>query len=103
MGVLRLLHPDRERLADGVLARTYMAGLDCLPTACQKVWEEDRVLRLERDNHESACVYIPWQVEGHGELLLSTATLRERDCPYHLAVELARGTVNRLRSKAEMW
>ena len=95
MGFLRLLNPHRERLADGAVDRTYIAGLDCMPTACLKVWESDRVLRLERDSHESGNVYIPWQVEGHGELLLCTATLMERDRPYHLPVELARGTVNR--------
>jgi hypothetical protein len=42
-------------------------------------------------------------VDGHGELLLSTATLMERERPYDLAVEIARGTVNRLRSKAQTW
>ena len=81
-----------------------MAGLDCLPTVLLgKCGRATACLRLERDSHESGNVYIPWQVEGHGELLLSTATLMERDRPYHLAVELARGTVNRLRSKAETW
>ncbi len=103
MGCLRLLNPHRERLADGAVDRAYIAGLDGIPTACQKVWESDRVLRLERTNHDSGNVYIPWQIEGHGELLLSTATLMERDQPYHLPVELARGTVNRLRSKAATW
>ena len=83
--------------------RTYIAGLDCVPTVCRKIWESDRLLRLERDTHESGNVYIPWQVEGHGELLLCTATLMERDRPYHLPVELARGSVNRLRTKAETW
>jgi hypothetical protein len=103
MGFLRLLTPQPERFASGAIDRTYMAGLDCLPTFCRKSWEGDRLLRLERDCHESGNVYIPWQVDGHGELLLSTATLMERERPYHLAVELARGTLNRLRSKAETW
>lgn len=103
MGFLRLLNPHRERLADGAVERAYIAGLDCVPTGARKVWESEHLLRLERDNHESGNVYIPWQVEGHGELLLCTATLMERDRPYHLPVELARGSVNRLRSKAEAW
>ena len=103
MGFLRLFNPQRERLADGAVDRAYIASLDCVPTASRKVWETDRVLRLERDTRESGNVYIPWQVEGHGELLLCTATLMERDRPYHLPVELARGSVNRLRTKAETW
>lgn len=103
MGFLRLLTPQLDRLADGAIEHTYMAGLDCVPTVCQKTWESDRLLRLERDTRESGNLYIPWQVDGHGELLLSTATLMEREHPYDLAVEVARGTVNRLRSKAEAW
>lgn len=103
MGFLRLFNPRRERLADGAVDRAYTASLDCVPTASRKVWETDRILRLERDTRESGNVFIPWQVEGHGELLLCTATLMERDHPYHLPVELARGSVNRLRTKAEMW
>lgn len=103
MGFLRLLNPHRERLADGAVERAYIAGLDCVPMSAQKVWESDHLLRLERESHDSGNVYIPWQVEGHGEVLLCTATLMERDRPYHLPVEVARGTVNRLRSKAESW
>lgn len=103
MGFLRLLNPHPERLANGALDRTYVAGLDGTPTAVRKVWETDRIVRLERESRDSGNVYIPWQVEGHGELLLCTATLMEREPPYHLPVELARGSVNRLRTKAEIW
>lgn len=103
MGFVRLTNPHFERLAGGALDRAYMAGLDGVPTATRKVWESGGILRLERDIRDSANVYIPWQVEGHGQLLLCTATLMERDSPYNLPVELARGSVNRLRSKAEAW
>lgn len=103
MGFLRLITPPLERLASGASDRTYVAGLDCLPTFCRKTWEGDRLLRLDREVDESGKVYIPWQVDGHGELLLCTATLMEREQPYDLVIELARGTLNRLRSKAETW
>jgi hypothetical protein len=103
MGAYRLITPPLERLANGAIDRTYIAGLDCLPMFCRKTWERDRLLRLDRDDHESGKVYIPWQVDGHGELLLCTATLMERQQPYDLVVELARGTMTRLRSRAETW
>jgi hypothetical protein len=103
MGFLRLVTPPLARLADGAIDRTYVAGLDSLPTFCRKTWEGDCLLRLERELDESGKVYIPWPVDGHGELLLCTATLMERERPYDLVVELARGTINRLRSKAESW
>ena len=103
MGFLRLLTPRLDRLAETAVERTYMAGLDCVPMPCRKTWEREGVLRLERDTRESGNVHLPWLADGHGELLLSTATLMEREKPYDLAVEVARGTVNRLRSKAEIW
>src|SRR5262249_41292482 len=37
------------------------------------------------------------------ELLLGTATLMERERPYHLTVELARGSLNRLRNQIAVW
>ena len=103
MGFLRLSTPGLERLADDAIERMFMAGLDCVPTYCRKTWDGDGLVRLERETRESGNVYVPWPVEGHGELLLSTATLMERERPYDLAVEVARGTVNRLRSKAGTW
>lgn len=103
MGLLRLFTPPLEQLATAAVERAYIAGLDGQPTFCRKTWEADRQLRLEREIDESGKVYLPWRVDGHGELLLSTATLMERERPYDLVVELARGTINRVRSKAETW
>lgn len=103
MGLMRFLTPQRERVSDEAVQRAHIAGLDCVPTACWKSWESKDMLRLERPMDDSGNFYIPWQVEGHGEVLLSTASLMERERPYHLPVELARGTVNRLRNRADIW
>ena len=103
MGLLRFLTPQRDRITDDAVELAYIAGLDCIPTPSSKSWEEDRLLRLERSTNESGNLYIPWAVDGHGERLLCTASLMERERPYHLPVELARGTLNRLRTKAEGW
>ena len=103
MGLMRFLTPQRERVSDEAVERAYIAGLDCVPTPSQKSWEDERMLCLERAIDESGNLFIPWHVDGHGELLLSTASLMERERPYHLPVELARGTLNRLRSRADIW
>jgi len=100
---MRFLTPQRERVSDEAVQRAHMAGLDCIPSSCWKSWESKDLLRVERPIDESGNLHIPWRVEGHGELLLSTARLMERERPYHLPVELARGTVNRLRSRADIW
>ena len=60
-------------------------------------------LVVEREVSESGCLYVPWCVDGYGELVLSTASLMERTRPYHLPVELARGTLNRLRNQLADW
>ena len=58
---------------------------------------------MERAETESGNLYIPWQVEGFGELTLSTASLMEREARYYLDLELARGVVNRLRNQVAEW
>lgn len=80
----------------------YLAGMEGIPWQCRASWEGD-LLVVRRNITESGNLFIPWTVAGHGELSLSTATLRERDLPYHLPVELARGTINRLRNGAADW
>lgn len=48
-------------------------------------------------------VQVPWTIDGVGQLITSTATLMERPNPYHLAVELARGKINQVRTQAFDW
>ncbi len=103
MGCMHFLTPQPERVPDQALRRAYVVGWDCVPTQSRKSWEGERLLRLERTIDESGNLHIPWRVAGHGEVMLSTASLMERERPYHLPVELARGTLNRLRSKADVW
>lgn len=103
MGVMRFQIPDDSIALRSAVERSYIAGMDAVPGSCLKTWDADDVVRLERAFDESGNFYIPWPVTGHGELLLSTASLMERDRPYKLLLELARGTLNRLRSKAEIW
>lgn len=103
MGVIRFLTPQPERVSAEAVARAFVAGWDCVPTPSRKTWEEGNLLRVERSITDSGNLYIPWRVAGHGELLLRTASLMERPRPYHLPVELARGTLNRLRTRADLW
>ncbi len=58
---------------------------------------------LSRNVDESGNLFLPWHVEGFGELVLSTASLMERPAAYHLVLELARGLVNQLRNQAADW
>jgi hypothetical protein len=76
--------------------------MDCIPWLSQTAWVEGELV-VEREIRESGNLYIPWTVTGRGELVLCTASLMERKQPYHLPVELARGTLNRLRNQAAAW
>jgi hypothetical protein len=102
MGQMRFIVSPPQRVTQEVLQFTYMAGMDHTPWLAQ-VELDDEELVLERDVPDSGCVTVPWHVEGHGELALSTGTLTERWEPYHLPLELARGTLNLLRSQLYDW
>src|SRR5262245_27500696 len=60
-------------------------------------------LTLRRSVDESGYLVVPWDIEGMGRLMGTTATLMERALPYHLQVEMARGKVNQLRCQAADW
>lgn len=102
MGRMRFVIPRRERVPAGAVQAAYLAGMEGIPWQCRNAWEGD-LLVVRRNLTESGNFIVPWTVEGHGEISLATATLREREQPYHLPVELARGTINRLRNGAADW
>jgi hypothetical protein len=60
-------------------------------------------LVARRNVDESGYLSVPWQVEGAGLLMGTTATLMERPLPYQLQIEQARGKVNQVRCQAADW
>ena len=85
-----------------MLRRIYVHGLDEIPWRCRCGWE-DAELVVDRPENESGRVVVPWRVLGRGEYALATATLIERERPYLLEVELARGGLNELRNQIAAW
>jgi hypothetical protein len=77
--------------------RAYIAGIEAIPWYGRNVWSQG-VLTIERGVSESGNLHIPWNVPGHGQPVLSTCTLMERQEPYVLELELARGTLHRARA-----
>jgi GH35 family endo-1,4-beta-xylanase len=82
--------------------QAYMAGPDQMPWPCRTRIQNGELV-LERGVADSGKFFIPWAIEGHGRFMLSTATLMQRDRPYHLAVELARGKINQVRNQIADW
>jgi hypothetical protein len=102
MGLLRFAVTAASQLPSDISTRAYFAGLDDIPWTTRVSFNGSE-LTLRRTASDSGTLHIPWRVPGFGELTLSTCTLIERDRPYHLDVELARGTLNRLRNDVSHW
>ena len=102
MGQMRFRLHERDRIADGGLQRIYVAGAEDIPWSTRTAWEDDQLV-VKRAVDDSGYVYVPWQVDGHGQHLLGTTTLMEREKPYLLEVELARGLIQRLRGRLFIW
>ena len=93
-----------ELLTDEMLQQVYLAGFDRVPWVIRAIREEPTTqncgqLLIKRAAHDSANLFVPWPVEGHGVVTFSTCSLMERDEPYHLPLELARGKVSQLRNQ----
>lgn len=102
MGSLQFVVPPSLPLAPGALEQAYLTGFDGFPWYCRQRFE-DGMLTFTRSAHESATVYLPWLLPNGETRVLSTATLMERETPYLLPLEIARGTLNRLRNQLAAW
>ncbi|MBA62129.1 MAG: hypothetical protein CMJ76_07160 [Planctomycetaceae bacterium] len=84
-------------LDEQLLRSCYMTGLEGI------AWERELIvsgnrLMIDRQTHESGHFFFPWRTENGLDFMLGTTSLRETKDEYHLEVELARGTLHRLRS-----
>jgi Glycosyl hydrolase family 10 len=82
--------------------RAYLSGIDqaAWPT---RVEIDGNLLLLRRQNADSGKLNLAWPVPGFGRPIVSTASLPERDEPYVLAVELARGKIVQVRNQLAFW
>ena len=96
MGVMRLVYSPADRLPEPMLDHVYLSGLDRIPWKAE-IQHGAGWLEIRRSAGEAGCLHVPWRVEGHELLALSTATLIERPEPYCLPVELARGKIGQVR------
>jgi hypothetical protein len=102
MGVLLFLVPQPDRLTAAATQRAHVVGIDGVPWPSRNALQGER-LTVRRTTSESGQLLIEWPLPGRGCLALSTASLREAEQPYNLPVELARGTVGRLRDQVATW
>jgi hypothetical protein len=80
----------------------YLTSLEGIPWPCQVELQGD-ILRLRREVGDSGKLTILWPTQTLGPVALATATLRVQQDPYDLPLELARGTLVRVRNRASEW
>ena len=102
MGLMRLLVHHRDRIPRGGLEQVHICGQDDLPWFGRAYFSGNQLV-VERNESDSGRVFVPWRIGQAGPLLVGTSTLMERDEPYLLEVELARGMVNCLRNQRAQW
>ncbi|MDH3716493.1 MAG: endo-1,4-beta-xylanase [Planctomycetota bacterium] len=102
MGILHLLVPRRDALSPTAVERAYVTGIDEVPWVSRIEATADGLI-VDRPVTDTGNFHIPWTVEGYGETVLTTGSLMERSQPYLLELELARGTLNRIRNQLAAW
>ena len=103
MGVMRFaVHPPNLLDATSEISQAFLCGFD--GRVFQSRIEQDAAtLTFRRVNSESGKFHIPYPVAGFGRPIVSTATLREHENPYCLALELARGKICQVRNQLAVW
>lgn len=81
---------------------SFVSGIEGIPWAGRHRLEGD-LFRLERSIDESGKLSMVWPTLEYGPMTLSTASLRCVDEDYLLPLELARGTLTRIRGRAFDW
>ncbi|WP_437221692.1 endo-1,4-beta-xylanase [Planctomicrobium sp. SH661] len=97
-----LVHPPPSSSGLPDFTDAYLSGMDgrIFPS---RIEMEGPVLICRRPSSESAKLNLPWPVPGIGRPVLTTTSLRERDDPYLLPVELARGKLSEVRESWASW
>ena len=93
----------------------HIVGLDGIPWPCrvsvsatsadgEDKSDQPRILTVTRNQDESGRLYVLYDFDQLGEHLICTGTLLpNNDEPYDLLIELARGTLNRMRNQTSIW
>ena len=92
-----------KAVEDFALHGAYLFGSDGMAVRRAQIQFADGLLHCVKPNQETAGLALLWPVEGFGRVLLPTTCLPERDEPYNLNLELARGRLMQIINKREDW
>src|ERR1035437_141008 len=84
------------------LATAYLVGADSVPIRGEFSYVNGEIQCRKRAAGPAALTLM-WETKNFGTVMLETTRLPEREEPYVLNLELARGRVMRLMQKREEW
>jgi hypothetical protein len=104
MGLMSFLLPPSlpEEALQELKQACVTGGPDGTPWPSDVQIQAER-LTIRRTVEESGALAAPWDIPDLGRVMTSSATLMERQAPYDLLVELARGKVNQVRCQLADW
>ena len=95
---------DGKPPAELDLEQMYLTSLEGQPVRARFQYRaETGRLFCERRSQGLAALNLPWPIRGGGKVMLRTALLPDREEPYLLALELARGRVADVWRKKDEW
>ena len=103
MGLIRFAVHPASLLEDWPeVYRGYLSGSDgrVFPT---RIEVADQIVGCRRTTSESCKFHVAFPVRDFGRPFVNTASLPEREQPYLLVVELARGKIVQIRNQASAW
>ncbi|MEO8270716.1 MAG: hypothetical protein ABI557_13415 [Aureliella sp.] len=102
MGDLRFTVPAALDFDPRIWETAYITGIEGIPWHCHSQFNGEQ-FSIGREIDESGKLNIVWPTRQLGNVCLATTSLRIAEAPYALAVEVARGTVCRLRNQTSEW
>jgi hypothetical protein len=98
--VLKFLIPNNVQHVN--LDNAYLFGADGVPLRAE-IQRDGNIIQCEKRAAGPAGLGLVWNIPGVGSILVETVRVPERNNPYHLTLELARGQLMRLQHKREDW
>jgi hypothetical protein len=102
MGQMRFRVPNAKAFDPRIWNTAFISSYDGFPWPCVNRVEND-LLIIERAENESGKVSVVWPTREYGPILLTSGSLRCVEEPYLLPLELARGTIHRIRGRGINW
>lgn len=102
MGRMIFHVPRLDQYDPRIWNTAYVTGIEGVPWE-GRVSVQGELLTIDRPIYESGRLSLVWPTAEFGLCTLHTASLRCNDQPYLLPLELARGTLHRVRGRAADW